>query len=248
MNGWLTRPETEAAAERPADAPALSLRDGAAPAERVGRWLRVAPEGLPMLVGAAAASAACGLIGLWTLCGLSAAVTLALGVFLRDPERAAERRPGVVLSGADGKVCAVADSGLPGACDGGYRRVSVFMSLFDVHVNRAPVDGQVLDVEHRPGSFRAAFRDHASEANERTVIAIRDGAGRRHAMAQVAGYLARRIVCRVRPRDEVRAGGRIGLIMFGSRVDHFLPSQYRVVVSVGQRVSAGRTVIGELVS
>ena len=122
------------------------------------------------------------------------------------------------------------------------------MSLFDVHVNRAPVDGQVLDVEHRPGSFRAAFRDHASEANERTVIAIRDGAGRRHAMAQVAGYLARRIVCRVRPRDEVRAGGRIGLIMFGSRVDHFLPSQYRVVVSVGQRVSAGRTVIGELVS
>jgi phosphatidylserine decarboxylase len=120
------------------------------------------------------------------------------------------------------------------------------MSPLDVHVNRAPVGGEVLAVTHTPGEFRAAYRDVASQHNERNLVVIRDAADRRHAFVQVAGYLARRIVCRVHPQDHVFAGARIGLIMFGSRCDHFLPMDYRLTVAIGDRVRAGETVIGEL--
>jgi phosphatidylserine decarboxylase len=113
-------------------------------------------------------------------------------------------------------------------------------------VNRAPVGGEVTIVEHTAGEFRAAFRDDASEHNERNLIAMTDASGRTFGMVQVAGYLARRIVCRLRARDRIQAGQRIGLIMFGSRVDHFFPSEYRVTVSMGQRVRAGESIIGAI--
>ena len=150
-----------------------------------------------------------------------------------------------MLSGADGKVTDIGQ-GAPSGIEGNFRRVSVFMSPLNVHVNRAPVSGEVVSVNHISGEFRAAFSDYASEHNERNLIALDDASGARHAMVQVAGYLARRIVCRLRKRDKIQAGQRIGLIMFGSRVDHFMPLQYRVVVSVGDRVRAGESVIGEL--
>ncbi|MFZ0890772.1 MAG: phosphatidylserine decarboxylase, partial [Candidatus Binataceae bacterium] len=143
-------------------------------------------------------------------------------------------------------VVDVGESGYPGAPEGRFTRVSVFMSPLDVHVNRAPVGGEVLALEHTAGEFRAAFSDHASQHNERNLIVLGDAAGRRHAMVQVAGYLARRIVCRLRPRERVEAGERIGLIMFGSRVDHFVPAEYSIVVRIGDRVRAGESVIGEL--
>ena len=126
------------------------------------------------------------------------------------------------------------------------RRVSVFMSPLNVHVNRAPIGGEVTMVEHTAGEFRAAFRDDASEHNERNLIAMTDASGRTFGMMQVAGYLARRIVCRLRARDRIQVGQRIGLIMFGSRVDHFFPSDYRVTVSMGQRVRAGESIIGAI--
>jgi phosphatidylserine decarboxylase len=119
------------------------------------------------------------------------------------------------------------------------------MSPLNVHVNRAPVSGEIASVEHTAGEFRAAFRDDASEHNERNVIVIADASGRRHAMVQIAGYLARRIVCRVHPNERVNRGERVGLIMFGSRVDHFFPLDYQVRVSLGDRVRAGETVLGE---
>jgi phosphatidylserine decarboxylase len=101
-------------------------------------------------------------------------------------------------------------------------------------------------VEHTPGEFHAAYRDDASAHNERNLLIFRDAVGRRHGIMQIAGYLARRIVCRVHPHDKIEMGQRIGLIMFGSRVDHFIPPDYRVSVAVGERVLAGETVIGEL--
>lgn len=175
-------------------------------------------------------------------------VAFALAMFFRDPERFPERTENVVLAGADGRVTDVSQCVPPGGSDREVvcHRVSVFMSLFNAHVNRALVGGEVLTVEHSPGEFRAAFRDQASEHNERNLIVFADPAGRRHAMVQVAGYLARRIVSRVAAGDKITAGERVGLIMFGSRVDHFFPLDYRVRVAVGQHVRAAVTVIGEL--
>lgn len=171
---------------------------------------------------------------------------VAVGSFFRDPERFPERTDGVIISAADGKVTDVSQCTLPDDRETIYHRVSVFMSPLNVHVNRAPIGGEVLRVEHAPGSFMAAYRDDASTHNERNLIVMRDAGGRRHAIMQIAGYLARRIVCRVHPHDKVEMGQRIGLIMFGSRVDHFIPPDYRVSVAVGDRVLAGETVIGEL--
>jgi phosphatidylserine decarboxylase len=173
-------------------------------------------------------------------------LAVAVGSFFRDPERYPERTEGVVVSAADGKVTDVSDCTLSDDRETVYHRVSVFMSPLNVHVNRAPIAGEVATVEHTPGDFLAAYRDDASAHNERNLIIFRDAAGRRHGIKQIAGYLARRIVCHVHPNDKIEMGQRIGLIMFGSRVDHFIPPDYRVSVAVGERVLAGETVIGEL--
>jgi phosphatidylserine decarboxylase len=188
------------------------------------------------------------LIGAQWMALITALAAAAIALFFRDPDRTTVARDGAVVSGADGKVCAVDDAIPPGYSenDTRFHRVSVFMSPLDVHINRAPVGGTVVMVKHTPGEFRAAYSDTASERNERNLVMIEDDTGRRYAMVQVAGYLARRIVCRLRPNDHVTAGQRIGLIMFGSRVDHFLPVDYDVTVKLGERVRAGETVIGEL--
>jgi phosphatidylserine decarboxylase len=214
---------------------------------RLAQMIGIAPEGAKMTFGLLflglllffAVSEVAGIVVL--------AFALALAMFFRDPERLPVRTENVVLAGADGRVTDVSRCTPPGGDrEAVCHRVSVFMSLLNVHVNRAPVGGEVLVVEHTPGEFHAAFRDQAGEHNERNLIVLADLAGRRHAMVQVAGYLARRIVCRVGAGDKVTVGERIGLIMFGSRVDHFFPLDYRAAVAVGQRVRAGVTVIGEL--
>jgi phosphatidylserine decarboxylase len=216
---------------------------------RVARAIPIAAEGIT----ASAAMLAAGIIlfGLkwYWLATLLCVLGAALAAFFRDPERSpAALFEDAVLSGADGTVSDIAEASLPEAAPGErYKRVSVFMSPLNVHVNRAPVGGEVLSVEHKPGLFRAAFRDFASEHNERNLIVLADAHGRHHAIVQIAGYLARRIVCRLNPHDTVRSGERIGLIMFGSRVDHFLPADYRVVVRVGDRVRAAESIIGKLI-
>jgi phosphatidylserine decarboxylase len=225
----------------------MELRSGDL-ARRVGGMIGIAAEGVTM----AAVALAAGVLALafgWHGAGLLTIFGgLAIAAFFRDPERspvsASER---VVLSGADGTVSDVAEMPLPdGVAGERYHRVSVFMSPLNVHINRAPVGGEIISVRHTPGAFHAAFRDHASEHNERNLIVLSDARGRQHAMVQIAGYLARRIVCHLHPHDTVRSGERIGLIMFGSRVDHFLPPDYRVVVKLGEKVRAGESTIGEL--
>jgi phosphatidylserine decarboxylase len=218
-------------------------------ARRVGGTIGIAAEGV-MLASAVLAAGVLALALGWDWAGVVAILCgLAIAAFFRDPERSpanisSER---VVLSGADGTVSDVAEMPLPDSSAGDrYHRVSVFMSPLNVHVNRAPVGGEIMSVRHTPGAFHAAFRDYASERNERNLIVLSDLRGRQHAMVQIAGYLARRIVCRLQPHDTVRSGERIGLIMFGSRVDHFIPPDYRVVVGVGERVRAGESIIAEL--
>jgi len=218
-------------------------------ARRVGGTIGIAAEGV-MLASAVLAAGVLALALGWDWAGVVAILCgLAIAAFFRDPERSpanisSER---VVLSGADGTVSDVAEMPLPDSSAGDrYHRVSVFMSPLNVHVNRAPVGGEIMSVRHTPGAFHAAFRDYASERNERNLIVLSDLRGRQHAMVQIAGYLARRIVCRLQPHDTVRSGERIGLIMFGSRVDHFIPPDYRVVVGVGERVRAGESIIAKL--
>ncbi len=211
-------------------------------AEMIG----LAPEGAKLAFGVLLAGVITFALGAPSLGIFLILAAIAVGSFFRDPERYPERTERVVISGADGKVTDVSECTLPGDRETVYHRVSVFMSPLNVHVNRAPIAGEVATVEHTPGEFRAAFRSDADQHNERNLIVLRDEIGRRTGMMQVAGYLARRIVCRVRARDRVAMGQRIGLIMFGSRVDHFIAPDYRVTVAPGEHVRAGETVIAEL--
>lgn len=215
-------------------------------ARRAPRSLPLAPEGAKI----ALALLSGGIILI--LLRLTAIGVILLGVgglatwFFRDPERIPPTRDGIVLSGADGKVVDVSEGAAPHAPQSRYKRVSVFMSPLNVHVNRAPVEGEVTAIKHTRGEFHAAFSDYAGEHNERNLIVFADKQGRLHAMVQIAGYLARRIVCRLHPHEPVLIGQRVGIIMFGSRVDHFLPPEYRATVAVGEHVKAGESVIGEL--
>ncbi len=213
---------------------------------RIAGAIGIAAEGAALSLGLALAGVILIALGLKSLGAILVIVAIPIALFFRDPDRYPARTENVVISGADGKITAISDVSFPGSTGRLCHRVSVFMSPLNVHVNRAPVGGEVTVVEHTAGKFRAAFRDDASEHNERNLIAMTDASGRSFAMMQVAGYLARRIVCRLRARDRIQPGQRIGLIMFGSRVDHFFPSEYRVMVSMGQRVRAGESIIGAI--
>lgn len=163
--------------------------------------------------------------------------------FFRDPERKAPEAGNLVLSSADGKVISIKPFGSAEFVDGGGTLVSVFMSVFDVHVNRAPISGEVEHFKYNPGRFFPAFQDKASSENEQTELGFQNAHGR-VMIRQIAGIIARRIVCKVRQGDRLRAGQRFGLIKFGSRVDHLLPENVEIRVKPGQKVRAGETVIG----
>jgi phosphatidylserine decarboxylase len=165
--------------------------------------------------------------------------------FFRDPERVVPPGEQLVTAPADGRVVAVAEAFFESRfLNKSCTRVSIFMSPLNVHVNRIPVDGVVVDVEHSPGQFHAAFLDKASELNERNAVVVQDGRGERVLFVQIAGQLARRIVCNVAPGDTVRRGERYGMIMFGSRLDLYLPEVVKLNVGIGDRVTAGETIIG----
>jgi phosphatidylserine decarboxylase len=213
---------------------------------RVAGAIGIAAEGVRFSLGLAILGITLIALGLKSVGAIVMIVAIPIALFFRDPDRFPPRTENVVISGADGKITDIAEVSFAGSTGPLYHRVSVFMSPLNVHVNRAPVGGKVTLVEHTAGEFRAAFRDDASEHNERNLIAMIDASGRRFGMLQVAGYLARRIVCRLRAHDRIQSGQRIGLIMFGSRVDHFFPPEYRVTVSMGQRVRAGESIIGAI--
>ena len=166
--------------------------------------------------------------------------------FFRDPERSIPEGEGLILSPADGRVVAIEDVDEPDFLQGSSKRVSIFMSPLNVHVNRAPISGEVVFEKYNPGKFVMAWRDKASELNEQNSIGI-VADERKYLVRQIAGWVARRIVCAVKPTQKVRAGERYGMIRFGSRVDLFLPPQaVEVKVEVGQKVYGGTSVIGVL--
>lgn len=159
--------------------------------------------------------------------------------FFRDPERQIPSEPGAVVSPADGRIVEVVDEPLGGRPG---KRISIFLSVFDVHVNRAPVGGQVRGVEYHRGRFMAAWNEKASLANEQNAITLATPAGEM-TFKQIAGWVARRILCWTQIGDEVRIGQRIGMIRFGSRVDVWLPSDAEILVQRGQHVAGGATQI-----
>jgi phosphatidylserine decarboxylase len=205
------------------------------------------PAGWPFVLGGAIAA----ILGywLWTPLGnLLALATAWMLYFFRDPERVTPQRPGVIVSAADGTVAAIepapppAELGMGGAA---RTRISVFLNVFDVHVQRSPADGTVDATEYRPGLFVNAALDKASSDNERMSLRLELPGGGDLAVVQIAGLVARRIVCDAKPGDALRAGQRYGLIRFGSRVDVYLPEGATPLVAVGQRAVGGETVLAE---
>lgn len=162
--------------------------------------------------------------------------------FFRDPERVPPEESFVAASPADGKIVSIEKCRDP--FDNSERtRISVFMNIFNVHVNRAPIGCQVEAIRYIPGAFFNASLDKASEDNERCVWRLKDLSGTEWTMTQIAGLIARRIVCRAEPGDNLALGERLGMIRFGSRVDLYLPEEYVAAVGVGDRVYAGETII-----
>jgi phosphatidylserine decarboxylase len=204
-------------------------------------------EGLPFVGVFAVASLL--LFWLWSPLGWLAAIgTLWCAYFFRDPERVTPVRDGIVVAPADGRVSRVVNAVPAQELGLGERplpRVSIFMSVFDCHVNRSPVTGKIERIVYRPGAFVNADLDKASEDNERNSFLIATDRGR-IGVVQIAGLIARRIVCFVRQGASVAVGERIGLIRFGSRVDVYLPEGVRPLVAEGQTAIAGETVIADL--
>jgi phosphatidylserine decarboxylase len=183
------------------------------------------------------------------LAAVAAAFVLACLGFFRDPERVPPPRPGAVLAPADGLVVAVDHAAPPAELGLGQAllpRVGIFLSVLDVHVNRVPADGTVARIAYRAGRFVSASLERAGAENERNAIAIRLADGRSLAVVQIAGLIARRILCGLREGEVVRAGARFGMIRFGSRTDLYLPAGVRPLVVPGQRMIGGETVIAEL--
>jgi phosphatidylserine decarboxylase len=169
--------------------------------------------------------------------------------FFRHPPRVPPNRPGVVVAPADGLVCLVDTAAPPPELEMGdaeLTRVSIFLSLLDAHVQRAPVSGEVIAVQHRPGRFGSADLPAASDDNERNSVRIRTEDGAEIVAVQIAGLLARRIICDVHAGDKLSIGDTYGLIRFGSRLDTYLPTGAQILVSVGQRAVGGETVLAEL--
>jgi phosphatidylserine decarboxylase len=206
--------------------------------------MRIAREGYPF-VGAAAGAVVVAWVAGWNGAALVALVLGGFFVnFFRDPERRIPEGAGLVVSPADGRVIDVEPDVRAADLSAPATRVSIFMSPLNVHVNRAPVTGTVVAVRYQPGKFHAAFSPKASPDNERNAILIRDERQERILMIQIAGALARRIVCYVRPEARVERGGRCGIILFGSRVDLYLPPAVAIRVRAGDRLRAGESVIG----
>ena len=210
--------------------------------------MRIHPDGWPYLAIAIALNAL-----LFAVAGWWGWLLVPLAIwciaFFRDPERSVPQGDGLVVSPADGVLLPVIEAVPPqelGMGTAKLRRLSIFMNVFNVHVNRVPADGTVTALAYRPGKFVNASFDKASEHNERMAVHIRLAGGGELAVVQIAGLVARRIRCDLRKDQQVRKGERFGIIRFGSRLDVYLPPEAAIGVNKGERVKAGETVLATL--
>lgn len=207
--------------------------------------LSIDRAGLPFIGSALAPSLACAAAGLPLPALLLSSLGLLTALFFRDPARRPPRDPGAVVAPADGRVLLAGEADPAGAPPGEWLQVSIFLSPLDVHVNRVPVGGRVLEVTHRPGRFLPAFDRRSGAENERSEVRL-DHAGQTVVFRQVVGVLARRVVCRLAPGMRVARGQRFGIMKFGSRMDVFLPESAALAVAAGETVRGGETVLARL--
>jgi len=214
-------------------------------ADRARGW-PIAREGVPFLAAAAVPAVAAWALG-WTVAGaLFGAAALFTGWFFRNPSRRVPDGPNLIVSPGDGRVLAVMEEEEPRFLKARAVRVSIFLSPLNVHINRTPCAGLVKAISYSPGRFLVASRTGATLQNEQTAMLIETDAGCRILCVQVAGYVARRIVCWLSEGERVERGERYGLIRFGSRMDLYVPAGTQVRVKAGDRVTGGETIIGVL--
>ncbi len=205
----------------------------------------IAAEGWPFIIPLAIATVLLFLFG-WKNIGIVVLVlTVFVVFFFRDPERTVPDGSDLVVSPADGKVIVIKDIYEPTYLKQDVKQISIFLSVFNVHVNRSPISGTVELVQYNPGKFHVASVDKASLDNEQTAMIITQGK-HKILVKQIAGLIARRIVCYAKPGDAIKTGERYGLIRFGSRVDIFLPKNAEIKVALGDRIKGARDVIGVL--
>ncbi len=199
----------------------------------------MAPEGWGFVLPLVIVAGLTALLGWWPLAGVGVVLAGTIAYFFRDPERQVPEIAEAVVSPADGRVMEITPEGET------QWRISIFLSVLDVHINRAPYGGTVRTVTYTPGKFLAAYRREASQRNEANSVTIQSATAE-FVVKQIAGVLARRIVCRVRPGDVLAKGQRYGLIRFGSRTDLVLPRSADLVVRVGDRVRGGESILAFL--
>ncbi|KAF4515823.1 hypothetical protein B566_EDAN000058 [Ephemera danica] len=177
---------------------------------------------------------------------VAAGLTLFVAWFFRNPARVIPEGPGLILAPGDGKVIAIEEEFEPRYLKERSLRVTIFLNVFDVHINRIPCEGIIEDVQYQPGIFLVASKPEATIKNEQNALMIQAANGAKVLCVQVAGLIARRIVCWVSPKERATLGERFGLIRFGSRMDTFLPLGTKLRVAVGDRVKGGATILGDL--
>jgi len=201
--------------------------------------VRIVKEGIPYIVVPLLLAAAAAVLGFWWVAGFLLLLMLFMAFFFRDPKRVPPSDPDVVVSPADGKVTRISPAGADSTV------VSIFLSPLDVHINRSPIPGKIVDVLYSPGKFLMATNEKASLVNEQNALTIQ-GEKITVVCKQIAGILARRIVCWKAEGDSLGLGERFGMIKFSSRTDVLLPANVRVIVKEGDRVRGGTTVIGRI--
>ncbi len=205
----------------------------------------VASEGWPFIIPLAIVTALLFAFGWKNTAIISLALTLFVIFFFRDPERIVPGGKEVVVSPADGRVIVIKEIFEPTYLKQNVKQISIFLSVFNVHVNRSPIGGTVESVKYNPGKFHVASVDKASLDNEQTAMVIADGSNK-ILVKQIAGLIARRIVCYAKPGDRIKTGERYGLIRFGSRVDIFLPKDADLKVKIGDSIKGARDIIAVL--
>jgi phosphatidylserine decarboxylase len=231
--------------------PSLDKPDNALTTTVKWRFPSVHPEGRKYAVGAGAVTLLAFLLHWQLLAWVLVGLTVWVASFFRDPIRTTPRGEKFIIAPADGLITMITRvppppelRGAEGLADGEYTRVSIFMSVFDVHINRSPISGRIKRIAYVPGKFVNADLDKASEDNERQHFLVEGSDGLKVGFTQIAGLVARRILSFVREGDTVEAGQRVGLIRFGSRVDVYLPAGVAPRVLLGQRAIAGETILG----
>ncbi len=205
----------------------------------------VAKAGFPLILAAAFVTLIFALLGMTVLALLGVVVAFSFCGFFRDPDRVIPNQSGGIVAPADGKVIVAETIEGSAFINGRCKKISIFMSVFNVHVNRIPFDGVVQKVSHHPGKFFAANLDKASLQNEHNAVYLQTPDNKTICVVQVAGLIARRIICYVQPGMDLTKGQRYGLICFGSRLDVYLPDDAEITVAVGDKVKAGTSLIGQ---